>query len=554
MRNKFFKMLAAVLAVLMSFSVFGCAPDSKDPGIVDNEYTINVKLRKAGYGVTYVDELGKAFEAAYAEEGYKVNVLAPREDLLSSNVYRDIYSNSGVDIYFTGDVTAREAVTGEYGQVFADITESVYNQKAIKADGTEEDKTVAEKLSIYTLDGCHYNNKYYGLPLAESVGGLAVNTKVLDEYDLEVPRTTNEMFKAADIIMQDALETDTFPFTFSLSGNNYTSTTLMPWLAQYGGIEEYNSFWSFQNPDGSNMTTDCYKVWGTESWEKVLEVVYHYYDSVMEAYNSASQTFSEAQNQIMRGTAVFMSNGDWMLNEEYVRNSRYLNDVTFVNAPLISALGVKLFGATTSYGFDDEKCDIVLSSIVKYCDQGRLAAEIKTMVDSELSVNLNVEDVTTVCERRGYVRSNPGLGIALSERSTKKDIATLFLRFCASQDGGRIFAEQSRSMSPYARNVNANPNYAWTNSVYNILNNPYVVNLDSSVRGYRLSMGVTTLTPGLGDPYSTSLQGKVTKYNPDTLKIVATDAVYTTIAKKTAKDMFDYAKEQVETNKWKVMA
>ncbi|MBR2449514.1 MAG: hypothetical protein IKB30_05290, partial [Clostridia bacterium] len=91
-------------------------------------------------------------------------------------------------------------------------------------------------------------------------------------------------------------------------------------------------------------------------------------------------------------------------------------------------------------------------------------------------------------------------------------------------------------------------------SVYNILNNPYVVNLDSSVRGYRLSMGVTTLTPGLADPYSTSLQGKVTKYNPDTLKIVATDAVYTTIAKKTAKDMFDYAKEQVETNKWKVKA
>ena len=552
MKNKFLRLLSTILAVMMVFCAFGCN-NSTNPGVVDDEKTINVKIRKAGYGVTYIDELAKAFEVAYAEEGYKVNVLAPREDLLSDNVYRDIHSNSGVDVYFISDCTAKDAVTGEMGQVFADITESVYNQKAIKADGTEEEQTIAEKLSIYSLDGCYYEDKFYGMPLAESVGGLAVNVKVLNKYNLEAPRTTNEMFAAADIIMKDALSTDTFPFTFSLSGNNYTSTTLLPWLAQYGGMEEYDRFWSFQNADGSDMVGDCYKVWQTESWEKVLEVVYHYFDSVMEAYNSASQNFSEAQNQIMRGTAVFMSNGDWMFNEEYVRNEKYLNDVTFVNAPLISALGVKLFGEGTAYNFAEEKCDLILSSIVKYCDQGKSISEIKSVVDSEQSVNITIEDITTVCERRGYVRSNPGLGIALSEKSTKKDIATLFLRFCASQDGGRIFAEESKSMSPYARTVNANPNYKWTNSVYNIINNPYAKNLNSTVRGYRLKMGVTTLTPGLAEPYSTALQGTVTKYNPDTLKIVATDEVYKNIAKTTAESMYNFAKQEVENNRWKVL-
>ena len=108
-------------------------------------------------------------------------------------------------------------------------------------------------------------------------------------------------------------------------------------------------------------------------------------------------------------------------------------------------------------------------------------------------------------------------------------------------------------MSPYARTVNANPNYKWTNSVYNIINNAYATNLNSSIRGYRLKMGVTTLVPGFAEPYSTSLQGKVTKYNPETLQIVGTDAVYKNIAVTTADTIYKYAKQQVETNQWKVM-
>jgi ABC-type glycerol-3-phosphate transport system substrate-binding protein len=240
-----------------------------------------------------------------------------------------------------------------------------------------------------------------------------------------------------------------------------------------------------------------------------------------------------------------------MFNEEFVKNEKYLNDVTFINAPVISALGVKLFGAETDYKFDDAKCDDVLSLIVKYAQAGKTVEQIKTLVDTELSVDVAVADVKTVCERAGYVKSDPGLGIAISEKSTKKEIAELFLRFCASQDGGKIFSEQSRSMSPYSKSVNANDKYAWTNSVYNILNNPYAKNIRSSATGYRLRMGVSSILPSLADPYSTSLQGKVTKYDPETLKIVATDAVYAEIAKKTAEDIFNYAKKAVEEGTWK---
>ena len=554
MKRRFVRVITLILSVIMALGVIsGCGNKDSGDEIINDANTINVKIRKAGYGTDYIYELGEAFETAFADKGYKVNVLSPREDLVSTNVYREIYSNGGVDVYFASDCVAEKAVSGEFGQVFADITDTVFSKPAIKLDGTEEDKTVKEKLSAYGLENCIYDGKFYGIPLAESVGGLAVNTKVLKGYEpeLELPRTTNEMFEIADVIMKDAESTDTYPFTFSLSGNNYMNSTLLTWMAQYAGIDEYNAFWSFQNSDGSDMGADCYKVYESDTIEKVLEVAYHFFDSEMEAYNSASQNFSAAQNQVMRGTAVFMSNGDWMFNEEFVKNEKYLNDVTFINAPVISALGVKLFGAETDYKFNDAKCDDVLSLIVKYAQAGNTVEQIKTLVDTELSIDVAVADVKTVCERAGYVKSDPGLGIAISEKSTKKEIAELFLRFCASQDGGKIFSEQSRSMSPYSKSVNANDKYAWTNSVYNILNNPYAKNIRSSATGYRLRMGVSSILPSLADPYSTSLQGKVTKYDPKTLKIVATDAVYAEIAKKTAEDIFNYAKKAVEEGTWK---
>ena len=554
MKKKFVRVITLILSVIMALGVIsGCGNKDSGDEIINDANTINVKIRKAGHGTDYIYELGKAFETAFADKGYKVNVLSPREDLVSTNVYREIYSNGGVDVYFATDCVAEKAVSGEFGQVFSDITDTVFNKKAIKSDGTEEEKTIAEKLAEYGLENCKYGGKVYGIPLAESVGGLAVNTKVLKGYEpeLELPRTTNEMFEIADVIMKDAESTDTYPFTFSLSGNNYTNSTLLPWLAQYSGIEEYNSFWSFQNADGSDMVGDCYKVYSGDAMEKVLEVLYHFYDSEMEAYNSASQNFSAAQNQVMRGTAVFMSNGDWMFNEEFVKNEKYLNDVTFINAPVISALGVKLFGSDTDYKFNDAKCDDVLSLIVKYAQAGKTVEQIKTLVDNELSVNIALTDIETVCERSGYVKSDPGLGIAISEKSTKKEIAELFLRFCASVDAGTIFAKESKSMSPYAKTVNSNSEYAWTTSVYNILNNPYAKNIRSSATGYRLRMGVSSILPSLADPYSTSLQGKVTKYDPETLKIVATDAVYSEIARKTAEDIFNYAKKAVEEGTWK---
>ena len=534
-------------ATLLSGAACGKKPEeiSKDPTV------LNVKIRKAGYGTTYIEELAKQFEKTFEAEGYKVNVLAPREDLTSSNVMRDIWSDSGVDVYFSDGFSAQDLNEGEYGKTGSDITESVWNQKPIKFDGTEEELTIAEKLSRFDLSRAVYNEKIYGIPYACSFGVLAVNKKVLDSYELEIPQTTNEMFECAEVIMSDANDTGIFPFTFALTGNNYTNSTLAPWIAQAGGVEEFNSFMSFQDLQGNDMGKDSYKVFEYDSLEKALEVTYHFFDPAMAAYGSGTQEVDAAQGQIMKGTAVFYSVGDWFFNEEYTRNSKYRNDVVAVNAPLISTLGTELF---TKYGFDAEKCDDVLSFIGKLATDGKLAEEIKPLVDAEFSASISIEDVTMVCQRRGITRNNMGAGLIISEKSPKKDLAAKFLRFCASTEAGSLFSEQARTSSPYSLDVPMTLDYPWIKSINKIAANPYFCQIQTENRGYKKALGLNTFLPNMGEVYAVDIyETGATKYDIGTLEVIGDNSVYANASKSLVATLASKAKDKLDKEEWKVV-
>lgn len=556
MKNKIlFKIMTLALATATLFTVTACGGGGNGGGgsSVDDANTLNVRIRKTGYGTDYISALAEEFEKTFASEGYKINLLSPREDLASANVYRDIYSNSGIDVYFGSDFDAELAVSGEYGQVFADITDSVYNQKPIKFDGTEEELTIAQKLNaIKTPDGV-YNDRVYGIPFALAFGGLAVNKAVLDEYDLELPRTTNEMFECADVIMSHANDTGVFPFTYSLSGNNYPLSTVAGWMAQYGGIEEFNSFWSFNNSEtGESLGDKCYEVFGTQSLTEMMETLYHFYDYNMAAYGSGQQDFSAAQGKIMKGEAVFYSVGSWFLNEEYDRFNKFINDVTFINTPVVSSLGTKLFGAGTAYNYDDEKCELVLTTILKYADENKLADEVETLVEAELSLQLESQDVLIVCQRRGYVKNSTFAELVVSEKSQKKDLAATFLRFCASTEAGEVFAQTSRVSSPYAMDSTAHNDIPFIASVNKIKSNPYFEQLHCVVNGYRKELGLITTFPYMGDIFASKVYDtSVSKYDDDSLAMIKDNSVYEIKAQELVSAMYQSAKSNIENKVWK---
>ena len=545
--KKFSKICAVGMTIATLLSVAACGPKGGGDVISNDENTLNVKIRKAGYGTSYIYELKEQFEKTFAEEGYKINVLAPREDLGASSVYREIYSGGGIDVYFTTDANAGVAVNGEYGKTTADITEGVFKKSAIKFDGSEETQTIEEKLSYYNMDSGLVGDKVYGIPYALSIGGLAVNKKVLQENGLEVPRTSKEMLDAADKIMETANSTDRFPFAFSLTGQNYVHSTLNAWIAQYGGIEEYNKIMSFDNADGTIMDNPE-AVYEYDSLKYALEIIYNFYDYNMAAYGCSTSDFSTVQGKIMRGDATFMSVGDWMFNEEFERFTNYLNDVVFVNTPVISQLGIKLFGAGSSYNMSEDDADKTLSTIIKYADQNKLAEEIKPLVDQELGKNINLEDVKTVCERRGITRIRSACDLVVSEKSEKKDLANIFLRFCASEEAGQLFAKEARTISPYSYKVAVNSEYAWIKSASNVAMNPYLKLIDIAAQGTRKQLGVA-LFPNAGEFFSTGIyeQG-VTRYD-DSLKLVKGRDVYTTAVAAMLNAEYEYARDRISWSK-----
>ena len=549
MKKGFYKIVSVILSVLMLVSLTACTKDSGE-NIIDDENTLNVKIRKAGNGTTYITALKEKFEETFAAEGYKINVLSPREDLSSTNVYRDIYSGSGIDVYFTSDIEAEAAVDGDFGQTFADITSDVYEKPAIKFDGSEETTTIKEKLSFFMMDEAFYKEKCYGLPYSLSIGGLAVNKKVLDDNQIELPRTSNEMLAAADKIMTKVKSTDQFPFAFALTGNNYVHSTINAWIAQYGGVEEYNTIWSFDKADGTPLE-NVYEVYEYDSLKYALEIVYNFYDYNMAAWGCATSDFSTVQGKLMKGDAAFYSVGDWMFNEEFERYSNYLNDVTFINTPVVSALGVKLFGAGTSYDMSDADADKTLSTIIKYADQNKLAEEIKPLVDEELGREIKIQDVTTVCERRGIARMNASPGLVISEKSPKKDLAKLFLRFCASEDAGKVFAEEAKTASPYSYKTPIDSEYEWIQSANRIALNPYLTQIESKNKGTRKKLGVT-LFPVKGEYFASDIyEQSVTKYD-EGFNIVKSDSVYLNAAIEMLEAEYEYAKGQIDDGKWQV--
>ena len=212
---------------------------------VSDEKTINISMMNAGYGVDYIYELKTKFETAFANEGYKLNILTPRAGYSGNVIAQDITAGSEVDVFFSEGFT--NTVLTEYPGVVTDLTQSVYKQKPINFNGEEESITVEEKLALNDFEYTAYkkaDGSYYALPYIKGIRGLAVNTGVLDDYNLEIPKTSKEFFNCYDVIMAQAADTGVFPITHIATSNNYPCSFTNAWLAQYEGYDWYQFVFS----------------------------------------------------------------------------------------------------------------------------------------------------------------------------------------------------------------------------------------------------------------------------------------------------------------------
>ena len=506
------KMISMLLAATFSLSCVavgtGCTTTDD---IVSDDKTINVRVYKAGFGDAFIYDLKQKFEEVYAAEGYKMNVLTPTYGSAGTAMVQEMsrgYENTGIDLYVTGAIMPNQvSPDGEYGEVAEDLSD-IFNQTAINYDGTESTKKLSDCLNPDLVPFlCADNGKMYGLPWAQTSAGMVVNTKKLASYGVtEPPRTTNELFEIFDMIyngvdgvIEGSDSTKTYPVTYNLSigqggAATYQNTALLVWLAQYD-IDTYNEFLRMQEQNGDSWTdmAEGYKVFENENLKDVLTAGYHFMDEKYSADGSASQTLDQAQGLVMKdankqNNAVFMLNGDWFLNEVKANYSTKLDDIGFMNIPVISALGVKLFGVGTAYNLSDAECDDLLSYICKLVDENKSIDDIIASVKAEKGIDLAATDAQAVATARGvcFARGIEHL-MFITKGSTKRDIASLAIRMVASEDFAETFLAKANAASPYANAKNSSQ-YAFVNQAKALVDNCHFRAINSRVQGLRFKV------------------------------------------------------------------
>lgn len=509
------RIINLALAAVMVFSVGSFVGCSKDKVVRDGK-TVNIRTYRAGYGVEWVYELQQKFESVYKEQGYKINVLTPSSDMRNNVALTDMALGNvttGVDLYLIGGVGADSVgENGDYGVLAEDIEQIVYTQKPIGYDGVEEDKTIKDKLSsTVTADLRDGKGVMYGFNWATSSAGLVVNTKKLARYELSLPRTTNEMFAAFDKIYKTSKQTSIYPVTYVSGTNGYVNCALGSWHAQYD-YEGFNKFWSMTD-EGLPMIGNGYEVFGGDAIESMLSIGYHAMDWRIAASGSTSQELDQAQSQIMdtnRG-AVFMFNGDWMLNEVKANYLEELDDIEFINTPVNSDVGLKLFGPGTAYDLSESEADKLLSGIISKVDEN---ASVEDIVAAFADYNLTAQDATVVAQTRGltYCRGTEQLAY-IAKDSPVKDIAALVLRMMASDDFAETFATTANCATPYAFDANITNKYKFVRQSFAIVQNRYYKAIVNNAKGFRKTLGITSYLTNVSHLPSKMYNSGVTMYD-----------------------------------------
>ena len=480
MKKNFLFLLATTL---MLTSLTGC--NSDDNKVINDGKTINIKVYEGGYKTTWIYQLKEKFETLYKSEGYKVNILPPSGGYEGASVLSEMrISDNGVDMYFVQNVKIDDVVSIDYGTCVENL-DDVYNSYPIQYDGHEEETKIKDKLGENYQSIVSDGTNYYGFLWANSPCGLIVNSKVLDNYDLDIPLTTNQLFACYDVIKESG---NIKPFAWGGDdAYGYALYALYPYLGQLLGQEKMAQFMRMQSGDNiiESDYLSGYEIYDDDKLYQALVLVQKMYATSSSVNGSLTGTNLSAHHALLTGKAAFTVDGDFFYNEVKNDYSSKLGDIKFVNIPVASDLGVNL--KLDGSGENATLCDTILSEVIKLVDQNKTVNEIK---DALSTYSLNEEQIMAVKEARSvYYEKDCSLAY-ISKGSKVSDICKLLLRVAASDDFGHTFNSVASTTFPYcsSNNLSANEFSKGVNAVISQNEAWTVCNLKTS--GLRKSAGI----------------------------------------------------------------
>lgn len=209
-------------------------------------------------------------------------------------------------------VLNKENAKGEYSDVvyFNLGQPSQYTETQLN---TKEVMDISDVLDEIDIDPAYKDSsivRYYGddkaylLPLKTTPAGFFYNTELIGEgKKYSLPTTWDEFFELGKKAKADGIALFTYPT------NGYFDNTLNALLKEVGG-EEFLS-------DVLNYDTEA---WSSENGKKVVDILAQlvspdnlFADTVSNA--NSKDGFTINQQAVIDGKALFMPNGDWIVNE-----------------------------------------------------------------------------------------------------------------------------------------------------------------------------------------------------------------------------------------------
>ncbi len=528
--KRILSLMLAVGTLVGLMAIAGCGDGKR---VVSDPKVINIKMYKGGYGTSWLYSLKEKFEALYEEENYKINIINPSSDIAGSVVTNELaVGGGGVDLWFTGPVSIY-AVTKINGILVEDLTDTVWNKPAIRFDGTEEEGKIIDKVVPGMTDAATMDDRLYGFFYVASPTAMAVNTRKLGLYGLDIPRTTDELIHAFHVIttgegtdMGTSEMSNIFPHTYFAGSNGYPLYLQYTLLAQYLGYDTFMNFLRLCDEEGNFMVEDGYKQYSEgrtrDGLEEVLSIMYRVFDQNHATYGVGTQDVNQAQSKLMQqnGGAVFMINGDWMLNEVKMDYEAQLNNIDFMRIPMISKLGEELFGNGTALNLTREAADALYSDIIGKVDEGKSVDEIVSWLQSEKGYTYAAirEDILRIWEARGLYNCNGTNGnVYITKNALAKEPAMLFLRMFASDDAVALFESESNCTSAFATKP-IDSDYQFVKSASQMVRSanaqPYNRTIYDSLRVYAANSPLSAMYPKTGEfVYSTIMQQNVSIYD-----------------------------------------
>ena len=426
--NKAKKLTSLFLASLMATTLLGTVACSKKTS--DDENTVEVSIFNGGWGIDWMKEAEKRFEAANPD----IDIVV-KEELLLGKTESAVKAGpkiTTVDLFVPTDnintlILSGDRVLAGYDVVFEPL-DDVYDYKP---DGVT---SVRDKMPKGSLEQVTYENvkeektHEYVLSLGGGGAGIIYNKTKFDELGIAVPRTTDELYDVTCGKIKQVFSTpDRLKSAFTDSVKTaYSQYMLDLWWAQYETVDGVIDYWNGRYREnglvkyGPKVFTQKGRLYALEAYEKMM--------SPAEGNNHVninSMSYMQAQQQLFNGNCLMMVNGSWLENEMKIRSeSTSADTLVFMKTPIISAIREK----TPSIASDE-----VLREVISYVD-GELETKPAGVTD---------EDVEIIRTARNVRYRGSSTGMFIPAYASAKEAAKKFMKYLCSTEFAQIYYEKT---------------------------------------------------------------------------------------------------------------